>query len=41
MLGPDLSRSRLRQAIEVLGGVSKKQLKELEKAYAALGATKA
>jgi len=30
-LGPDMSRFRLRQAIEVLGGVSKKALKKLEK----------
>jgi len=41
MLGPDLSRARLRAAIDVLGGVSKKQMKELEKAYVALGATQA
>lgn len=34
ILGPDLSRYRLRQALEVLGGVSKKELKEWEKAYA-------
>ncbi|MCJ8167851.1 glutamate--tRNA ligase [Atopomonas sediminilitoris] len=31
MLGPDLSRFRLRQALEVLGGVSKKENKEWEK----------
>jgi glutamyl-tRNA synthetase len=31
MIGSDLSRARLRQAIEVLGGVSKKQAKKLEK----------
>jgi glutamyl-tRNA synthetase len=37
VLGPDMSRARLRHAIEVLGGVSKKQAKELEKAYRALG----
>ncbi|WP_347331829.1 glutamate--tRNA ligase [Marinimicrobium locisalis] len=36
LLGPDLSRARLRQALEVLGGVGKKQLKKLEKAYLAL-----
>ena len=36
MLGPDLTRARLRQAIEVLGGVSKKGAKRLEKEYAAL-----
>ncbi|MEQ9462410.1 MAG: glutamate--tRNA ligase [Haliea sp.] len=37
MLGPDMSRARLRHAIEVLGGVSKKAAKRLEKAYAELG----
>lgn len=36
ILGPDMSRARLRFAIECLGGVSKKQLKRLEKQYAAL-----
>lgn len=39
VLGSDLTRARLRHAIEVLGGVSKKQAKELEKAYRALGGT--
>ncbi|MEH6551598.1 MAG: glutamate--tRNA ligase [Pseudomonadales bacterium] len=33
LLGPDMSRARLRHAIEVLGGVGKKKLKKLEKAY--------
>ncbi len=33
-LGPDLTRARLRHAIEVLGGVSKKQLKVFEKEFA-------
>jgi glutamyl-tRNA synthetase len=37
MLGSDLSRARVRHAIETLGGVSKKKLKDVEKAYAALG----
>lgn len=37
LLGPDLSRARLRHAIGVLGGVSKKQLKKMDKAYAVLG----
>ncbi|MDO8861187.1 glutamate--tRNA ligase [Haliea sp. E1-2-M8] len=37
MIGPDMSRARLRHAIEVLGGVSKKATKRLEKAYAELG----
>ncbi|MDF1781319.1 MAG: glutamate--tRNA ligase [Alcanivoracaceae bacterium] len=33
ILGPDLTRARLRHAIEVLGGVSKKQAKKLEKSW--------
>jgi glutamyl-tRNA synthetase len=33
IIGPDMSRARVRHALEVLGGVSKKQLKKLEKAY--------
>jgi glutamyl-tRNA synthetase len=33
LLGPDMSRARLRHAIEVLGGVSKKAHKRLEKQY--------
>ncbi|OLO04379.1 MULTISPECIES: glutamate--tRNA ligase [Salinicola] len=33
ILGSDMTRARLRHAIEVLGGVSKKQAKRLEKAY--------
>jgi glutamyl-tRNA synthetase len=33
LLGPDMSRARLRHAIEVLGGVSKKATKRLEKEY--------
>ena len=36
ILGPDLSLARLRYAIDLLGGVSKKALKRLEKTYAAL-----
>jgi glutamyl-tRNA synthetase len=36
ILGPDLSRVRLRRAIEVLGGVSKKQGKKLEKEWRSL-----
>ena len=36
MLGPDMSRARVRHAIEVLGGVSKKAAKRLEKEYQAL-----
>ncbi|MBN7796668.1 glutamate--tRNA ligase [Parahaliea mediterranea] len=37
LLGPDMSRARLRHAIEVLGGVSKKAMKRLEKTYQQLG----
>lgn len=33
ILGPDMSRARLRFAIEQLGGVGKKKLKSLEKAF--------
>lgn len=36
IIGPDMSRARLRHAIDVLGGVSKKRLKALEKEYAEL-----
>ena len=36
LLGPDMTRARLRHAIDVLGGVSKKAMKRLEKAYQAL-----
>ena len=36
LLGPDLSRARVRHAIETLGGVSKKAMKRLEKEYQAL-----
>jgi len=34
LLGADRTRARLRQALEVSGGVSKKALKRLEKSYA-------
>jgi glutamyl-tRNA synthetase len=37
ILGPDLSRTRLRDALEALGGLSKKQTEQLEKEYRALG----
>jgi glutamyl-tRNA synthetase len=33
LLGPDMSRARIRHAIDVLGGVSKKAVKRLEKEY--------
>ncbi|MBR9796821.1 MAG: glutamate--tRNA ligase, partial [Gammaproteobacteria bacterium] len=36
ILGPDMTRARLRTAIEVCGGVSKKAAKRLEKTYADL-----
>ena len=36
ILGPDLTRARLRSAVEVCGGVSKKAAKRLEKAYTEL-----
>ncbi len=36
LLGSDISRARLRHALGVLGGVSKKRLKSLEKEYRAL-----
>ena len=36
ILGPDMSRARVRHAIEVLGGVGKKKLKKLDKAYASM-----
>ncbi len=36
VLGLDITRARLRNAVAVLGGVSKKQLKNLEKEYANL-----
>lgn len=33
LLGPDMSRARIRDAINILGGVSKKAMKRLEKEY--------
>ncbi|HUH37347.1 MAG TPA: glutamate--tRNA ligase [Spongiibacteraceae bacterium] len=36
ILGPELSRARLRHAVDLLGGVGKKRLKALEKEYATL-----
>ncbi len=33
LLGADMTRARLRHAIDVLGGVGKKKLKKMEKAY--------
>ena len=37
LLGADMSRARLRFAIELLGGIGKKKLKKLEKGYQQLG----
>jgi glutamyl-tRNA synthetase len=37
LLGADMSRARLRHAIQLLGGVGKKKLKKMEKAYQQLG----
>ncbi len=37
ILGPDMSRARLRHAVNVLGGVSKKEMKRLEKEFRDLG----
>jgi glutamyl-tRNA synthetase len=37
ILGPDLTRFRLRQALDLLGGVSKKENKEWEKLFSAIG----
>jgi glutamyl-tRNA synthetase len=36
LLGPDMSRARLRHAMAVLGGVSKKAAKRLEKEFQSL-----
>lgn len=36
ILGPDMTRARLRHAVEVLGGVSKKESSRLEKEFKAL-----
>lgn len=38
MLGPDMTRARLRHAVGVLGGVSKKETKRWEKEYQSLDA---
>lgn len=39
ILGPDMTRARLRSGIDVLGGVSKKAAKRLEKEFASLSAS--
>ena len=36
ILGPDLCRTRLREALEALGGLSKKQAEQLERDYRSL-----
>jgi len=36
ILGPELSRARLREAVEVLGGAGKKVLKRYEKEFSSL-----
>jgi glutamyl-tRNA synthetase len=36
IIGADMIRARIREAIEVLGGVSKKAMKRLEKEYLTL-----
>ena len=36
ILGPDMSRARIRHALDAAGGVSKKQAKKLDKEYAGL-----
>lgn len=38
LLGPDMSRSRVRHAIDVLGGVGKKKAKKMEKDYQQISA---
>ena len=36
LLGPDMSRARVRHAVDVLGAPGKKKLKKLEKEYVRL-----
>lgn len=40
ILGPDLCRMRLREALDAIGGVSKKQAEQLDREYRALGGTR-
>jgi glutamyl-tRNA synthetase len=40
ILGADVSRARLRQALEALGGLSKKQTEQLEREYQSLGGSR-
>jgi glutamyl-tRNA synthetase len=37
IIGPDLSRARLRHAVNALGGFGKNKQKDLDKIYAKLG----
>jgi glutamyl-tRNA synthetase len=37
ILGPDLCRMRLREALEATGGLSKKQAEQLDREYRSLG----
>lgn len=41
LLGPELSRARLREALDAFGPMGKKKLKKLEKTYQSLGANNA
>jgi len=38
LLGPDMSRARVRAAIDLLGGVGKKRLKKMEREYRTVSA---
>jgi glutamyl-tRNA synthetase len=38
ILGPDVCRMRIREALEATGGLSKKQAEQLEREYRSLGA---
>jgi glutamyl-tRNA synthetase len=38
ILGPDLCRMRIREALDATGGLSKKQAEQLEREYRSLGA---
>ena len=40
ILGPDLCRMRLRDALEALGGLSKKQAEQLDREYRSLGSAR-
>lgn len=38
LLGPDMSRARVRHALDILGGVGKKKMKKMEKEYRGIAA---